>query len=208
MYLRKPRGAICYIAALSAVLVLSCSGERTSEQMLQVRLFKNAERSIELFSGSAVARGDELYMTVLASRPMYVYIISADSGGDRSIIHPCRNWGRSRPLRAGIVHRLPTPVLGQGASWLVQSVTLRERLTVLSSAHPIDILEAAVIAREGSRPCAVTLDSDESNWVNRLTDELKPVAVPQQEPGNHPWKIADGNQEMWVATFDLRGNAS
>ena len=146
--------------------------------------------------------GEKLYMTVLTSRDLHLYVVSEDGTGPRLMIHPCHNWGRSRPCRAGRLCRLPSSVLGQDTFWPVGVATRRERLLVIGSEQPIDALEAAVLAGNGSRPCAVSLASDLSRRVDRL------MAGGVKKSVQHSLATGNGSQDVWLSTYELEGRAS
>lgn len=185
-------------AALSAVLLAAWRGPEPGE-VLQVQFFKQVgeHEAVELLSGDSLVSGDDLYMTVTARDALHLYVVSEDTVGERLIIYPCRTWGQSPRLAANQLFRLP----GRELFWPVRSVTPRERLLVIASTRPIDLLNAAFTAAESPEPCAVPVSREASRWIDGLE---KPPAGFSLDP---LWQPGDRNPETWISTLDLKGAA-
>jgi hypothetical protein len=184
-------------AALCAALI--AWAEWPPGQVLEAKLFKRVgERgSVELVTGDTLAPGNELYMTLKTRRALHVYVLSEDAAGERWVIFPCRNWGRSPRLAADLQHRLP----GDDGFWPVRSVTPREHLVVIASARSIDLLDAVFMTGENPEPCAAPVGLEAS----RLIDDL---VEPSGSPFKSLWKVRDREPEAWTSTFDLKGAGS
>lgn len=181
----QPLPVLTRAAALCGLL--ACTGcSDVPDQVLPMQLFKDARPPVELAQGATVAEGDDLFMIVEPQKTVYVYVISEDVARARTVIYPCRNWGRSRPLPAGRPYRLPSGLFGQGTSWEVQP-TSRERLLVLASAHPLDLLEPAVLASGNAQPCAVPVAAEVSRWIDGL--------------------IGGSGSGVWLSSFEMKGTA-
>ena len=176
----------------TAVLFAALSGARcfdsAPDASLQTSLFKQAQPPRELASGDTLAPGDELYLTVMAHRARYLYVVSEDAAGERLLLYPCRTWGPSRPLGAGRRYRLPPPVLGRPAFWPVGSVTSRERLRVVASVRPLDPLERAVRSAADAPPCAIPVLAEANRWLDGL--------------------IRRHGEDVSISTYELAGRAS
>ena len=186
---------LCAVAVCIIFLPLMWARSRP-EEVLKAQLFKQTreEQSIELRSGDAVAPGDELYMTVEVSRALHVYVISEDANRDRMVIYPCRAWGRSPRLKANERHRLP----GSEGFWSVPVVTPRERLLVIASAYPVDLLDSAFVALEFPKPCAAPIGAEAGRWIDSVADS-------ESDSFRLPWKILGRGAELWSSTIELNG---
>lgn len=181
---------------LVSILCAGCS--REPEHSFEARLFKRAKPPIELVSGDTIAVGEELYLSVSTSRPLYFYVVSEDAVGERWVIYPCRTWSENRLLRTGRLYRLPLPVLGRPSFWQVRSATQRERILVLASERPVIALDAAVSASPISEPCTAILGSGAQGWVNRVmsvADTRRRTMRTEQEG------------QIWISLYDLAGAA-
>lgn len=200
MRLRSDRHRTIAGVLLTSLLCAGCAQE--SERLPEIRLFRQAKIPVELVSGDTIATGDRLYLTVITSRPFYIYVLSEDATGGRWIIHPCQRWGQSRPLGAGRLHRLPLPVLGQESFWPVRNVTRRERLLVLASERPFTALDAAARDALGPEPCVATLRGDAHGWFDRAAE-----SGASGRSGHRAWR-ADTESRVWISTYDLAGALS
>lgn len=188
MFMKSPpRQGSSRTAALCIVLFCAACGSKP-ERVLQTRLFENAHPPVELASGDALVPGDELYLTVTPHRDLYLYVVSENTAGERLVIYPCRNWGRSRPFGEGRLYRLPPPLLGRETFWPVGSVTSRERLRVIAGLHSLDLLESTVEGAESPQPCASPVTAEASRWMDEL--------------------IRGGSREVWISTYELKGAGS
>lgn len=183
----RPVPALLLTTALCAGVMATSCVDSAPEAPIQTWLFKNARSPIEVSSGDPLSPGDELYLNVMVQRALYLYVVSEDASGERRVIFPCRTWGRSRPLGAGRLYRLPPSLLGRETFWPVGSVTSRERLRVIASVRALEILERSVKTAENDPPCAASVTAATSRHVDELL------------------RVRD--QGVFISTYDLKGTA-
>jgi hypothetical protein len=182
----RRRSSLRWALPRTAVLciLLACAGCQTQPETLQTRLFKRGQPPVELFPGATLTTGDELYLTVKTQRPLHVYVVSEDAAGDRRLIYPCSNWKRSQRLGAGL-HRLPPRLLERETFWQTGSLTARERLLVIASVRPVDLLDPTRVATASLQPCAAAIAAEASRWLDTWT--------------------ARRNRDVWISAYELQG---
>ncbi|HVT60391.1 MAG TPA: DUF4384 domain-containing protein [Thermoanaerobaculia bacterium] len=202
------RFAAGLLAALAAGwLCAGCAPGPGSAPQLEARLWKRARPPVELVAGDLVAAGDELYLTVIPRRTLYVYLLNRDARGERQILYPCRGWGRSRPLAGRLRHRLPPPLLGRETFWPVRAATADEHLLVLACARPAATLDEAVQAAAGTPPCAAPLGSDAGRWLEGLSLVDLSASGGPRGPHASSWRAQPSGEEGWLLDFNLVGAA-
>ena len=99
-----------------------------------VKLFRVGEAGPEeLLPGSRIQPGDQLYMQVYGSHPMYVYVVNEDEAGVANVLFPSQYFDEKGPLVDHVVHRLPGTRQGERMDWQVTSAGGRERILVVAS---------------------------------------------------------------------------
>jgi len=94
-----------------------------------------------LSAGGRIAPGDGLSLSILGARPMYVYVLDADTRGHFYVLYPLPDVDVKNPLSSGAVHRLPGRVHGEVQDWKVTSPGGDEIITVIASEHELPQLE-------------------------------------------------------------------
>jgi hypothetical protein len=136
--------ALAGIAALLAArgaLPVGAGAPYTVEAALYRWTEQGAER---LVSGARVAPGDELYMEVRGSRPLYTYVVNEDDRGDAFLLFPLPGHETTNPLPARRSARLPGQGAGGEVHWRVTSAGGRERFLVVASPRPIAEIETEI----------------------------------------------------------------
>jgi hypothetical protein len=104
-----------------------------------------------------VAPGDRLFVEMMATKPVHVYIVNQDEQGESYLLFPLPGQAVRNPLSAGTMHRLPGGGAVDEVYWQVTSVGGREHFLVVASPEPLDALEAVFAALprpEPGRPVA------------------------------------------------------
>jgi serine/threonine-protein kinase len=89
-----------------------------------------------------ISPGDELLLTLRASRPVFAYVYNEDAAGHRFALYPLEDADFARPLEAGRVHRLPGLHDGEERRWEVSSRGTREHFVVAVSLERDTTMEA------------------------------------------------------------------
>ena len=88
-------------------------------------------QNIRLSAGSRVQPGDELFLTVEASREVFVYVVNQDDTGAMFVLFPLAGHQPGNPVAGGRSHRLPGKNPDRTDSyWRVTSSGGRERISV------------------------------------------------------------------------------
>lgn len=91
-----------------------------------------------LLSDARVSLGDQLFLTLQSSVPLYVYVVNEDEKGAAFLEFPLRGEKLANPLPAG--QRVTVP----GATrWEVTTAGEQEHFLVFASPEPVDSLEEA-----------------------------------------------------------------
>ena len=102
-----------------------------------VKLFRQTKDGAErLLPGSAIRPGDDLYLQILGSAPMYVYVLDNDEQGHAYYLYPGPAFDTKGALTPGVPHRLPGTHRGQTVNWTVTSPGGRETIVVVASKYP------------------------------------------------------------------------
>ena len=92
-----------------------------------------------LQAGDEIRLGDALHLTLLGSRPMYIYVMNEDAAGSLTVLFPVEE-SVPNPLAADEEYRLP----GRTKSWATTSAGGREMFLVVASEQPVVELEDAL----------------------------------------------------------------
>ena len=88
-------------------------------------------RNVRLSAGSRVQPGDKLFLTVEASRDVFVYVVNQDDAGAMFVLFPLSGHQPGNPIARGGSHRLPGKNSdGEESYWVVTSAGGRERFSV------------------------------------------------------------------------------
>lgn len=88
-------------------------------------------KDIRLSAGSRVQPGDKLFLTVEASRNVFVYVVNQDDTGAMFVLFPLSGHQPGNPVAGGGSHRLPGKNAdGADSYWQVTSSGGRERFSV------------------------------------------------------------------------------
>jgi len=102
-----------------------------------VELFREAKNGAErLLSGSPIRPGDNLYLNILGTTTMYVYVLDSDEYGHAYYLYPGPAYDTKGALSAGVPHRLPGTRNGETVNWRVTSPGGKETIVVVASKHP------------------------------------------------------------------------
>jgi tRNA A-37 threonylcarbamoyl transferase component Bud32 len=137
-----------------------------------------------LTSGATLAQGDRLVLDLRSSRPVHVYVLNEDAGGDLHVLFPLRGLDLANPLPAGGDVRLPGSNSGREFSWEITSSGQREEFLVVLASAPLApiqrLVDSAALAVDVERgvgrvraeaPGGVTL---RGAHLNALLEELGP----------------------------------
>ncbi len=102
--------------------------------------------TIRLSADDHIAPGDQLDLTVNASRSVYVYVVNEDERGESYLLFPLPEQEPSNPLQSGRVHRLPGRQAGRDVHWQVTSAGGREHFLVFVSPTHLPIFDAMLEA--------------------------------------------------------------
>ena len=103
------------------------------------------DREERLLPGSRVGLGDLLYLEVEGSKPMHVYVLNEDEGGEAFVLFPLPASSQQNPLPSDVRHRLPGQVAGIDTYWEVSSVGGEESFLVFASKRPLEELERQIV---------------------------------------------------------------
>jgi hypothetical protein len=92
-------------------------------------------QNVRLVPGSRVEPGDLLFLTLEASRPMFVYIVNQDETGRKYLLFPLPGYEPQNPIPLGAVNRLPGFRNGAAHHWEVTSAGGREHFLVYAAAE-------------------------------------------------------------------------
>jgi len=137
-----------------------------------------------LASGATLAQGDRLVLDLSSSRPLHVYVLNEDAGGDLHVLFPLRGLDLANPLTAGARVRLPGSKDGRELSWEITSSGQREEFLVVLASAPLApiqrLVDSAALAVDVERgvsrvhaeaPGGITL---RGAHLNALLEELGP----------------------------------
>jgi hypothetical protein len=161
-----------------------------------------------LLPGSKIAPGDNLFLEILGSDSMYVYVLNEDEQGRTYALFPGPSFDLAGALAPGVTHRLPGTHDGQPVSWQVSSTGGRETVTVIASRRPQPEIEqdiASIPKASLDTPVAYGAMSQRTMQVLRgiggLTREPAPDAVRTIIHGL-PEGVAEGG-DLWTWQIDL-----
>jgi serine/threonine protein kinase len=96
---------------------------------------------------SAVRRGDEVFLELEVSAPVYAYVLCESEEGTTSLLFPHHLLERINPLPPGMTHRLPgRRTGGRNLNWPMIDREGRDYLVLLASPDPIAALEEELAA--------------------------------------------------------------
>jgi hypothetical protein len=101
-----------------------------------------ADSDERLHEGASVAPGDQLFLEVEATAPLYTYVVNEDEFGNAYLLYPLPELDSQNPLAAGATHRLPGPLQGEEVFWDVTSAGGTETILVVAAKEPQEELEA------------------------------------------------------------------
>jgi hypothetical protein len=128
-----------------------------------------------LHADSRVAPGDELFLDLMASVPVNLYVVNEDEHGQAFLLFPMPGQRPTNPLPAG--KRVTIP---DRARWQVDKPGEKEHFIVFASPEPIESLETAFAALPTPREGATVTASLPQTSVQRLRSVggLKATDVP------------------------------
>lgn len=110
-----------------------------------VKLFRETKDGAErLLPGAAIRPGDHLYLQILGSAPMYVYVLDSDDQGHAYYLFPGPAFDTKGALSAGVTHRLPGTRHGEDVNWNVTSPGGTETIVVVASKYPQQEFETEI----------------------------------------------------------------
>ncbi|MGH8189554.1 MAG: protein kinase domain-containing protein, partial [Steroidobacteraceae bacterium] len=87
-------------------------------------------QNVRLAAGSRVEPGDLLFLTLEASRPVFVYVVNQDETGQKYLLFPLPGYEPQNPIPVGTMNRLPGFRNGAAHHWEVTSAGGREHFLV------------------------------------------------------------------------------
>jgi len=185
-----PRGRRRWVAALAAAGLLAfglLAAQRwlASPWNTDLQLLRRTDAGVTpLASGATLAQGDRLVLDLSSSRPVHVYVLNEDAGGDLHVLFPLRGLDLANPLPANGRVRLPGSNRGRELSWEITSSGQREEFLVVLASAPLTqiqhLVDSAAVALDVERgvgrvraeaPGGVTL---RGAHLNALLEELGP----------------------------------
>ncbi len=112
-------------------------------------------QNVRLTTGSRVAPGDHLFLTLDVSRPVYVYVINQDEAGSAYLLFPLPGNETQNPVALNAANRLPGFRKGEAHYWEVTTAGGREHFLVYVAPERLTDFEQmlAVLPRaEDDRP--------------------------------------------------------
>jgi hypothetical protein len=152
-----------------------------------------------LLPGAKIAPGENLFLEILGSDSMYVYVLNEDEEGRAYALFPGPSFDLVGPLAPRVTHRLPGTHDGKSVSWQVSSAGGRETITVIASRHPQPLIEqdiASIPRASLDTPVAYGAVSQGTLQHLRGIGGLTPV------PGSVT-KVMDGIPESALESGDL-----
>ncbi len=155
-------------AVLTAFLLAHLPGGTYSVEM---SLFRQAGGADErLMDGARIGAGDKLFVELMGSKELYVYILDEDRRGEVFVLFPA-GLDVNNPLPPDILHRLPGSLEGEQQFWQVTSAGGRESIFLIASLRPLPDLEreiAKLPVAEAGRPVIETrLDTQAMDRITR-----------------------------------------
>jgi hypothetical protein len=168
-----------------------------------------------LIPGSTIHPGDNLFLEILGTDSMYVYVINQDDLGHAYVLFPGPSFDMKGALPPGVTHRLPGTHAGTPVNWVVSSAGGRETITVIAARRPRQEIERDI----ASIPKA-SLDADVAYGAvsPRTLEVLRGIGGVTQEPApaaggpSVAGKLIDRVQtgvggEVWTWQIDLMNPA-
>jgi hypothetical protein len=185
---QRSRGRWLVALAAAGVLVLGLLAAQhwtASPWSTDLQLLRRTDvGTAPLASGATLAQGDRLVLELSSSRPVHVYVLNEDAGGDMHVLFPLRGLDLTNPLPANGRVRLPGGNGGRELSWEIASSGQREEFLVVLASAPLAqiqrLVDSAAVALDVERgvgrvraevPGGVTL---RGAHLNALLQELAP----------------------------------
>ena len=186
--LRSRRRWLAGIALAAAVALGLFAVQRWSASApwsADLQLLRRTDGGVAvLASGATLAQGDRLVLDLRSNRPLHVYVLNEDAGGDLHVLFPLRGVDLANPLPANDRVRLPGRSGGRDLSWEIASSGQREEFLVVLASAPLAqiqrLVDSAALAPDVERgvnrvrveaPGGVTL---RGAHLNTLLAELGP----------------------------------
>jgi serine/threonine-protein kinase len=110
---------------------------------IQANFYREAadQQRILLRSGQRLTPGDQMFVEVLTSVPVFVYIVNEDERGESLLLFPLTNQSVANPLAPGKTHRLPGL-----SNWYVDTPGGREHFIIFASPDRLADFEQTIFA--------------------------------------------------------------
>src|SRR4051812_19706801 len=180
----RPLAAAAVEQAGAAVALPDTPGVVAPYQISAGLYAKRNGIDVPLTATSRVAPGDRLFLTIDASRPVFVYIVNQDDNGAWNRLFPIEGLALTNPVPSG-THRFPGSMDNQEFFWQVTSAGGREHFFVYAAPQrlsPFEDLFDRLPAAEVGRQVGVPLSA-------RAVDALRGIGglaaanVPAQASG-------------------------
>jgi len=126
------------LAGIVALGVLAVQRWTASAWNTELQLSRRTDAGVApLASGATLAQGDRLVLDLRSNRPLHVYVLNEDAGGDLHLLFPLRGLEQTNPLPANGRVRLPGSKGGRELSWEITSSGQREEFLVVLAAAPL-----------------------------------------------------------------------
>lgn len=99
-----------------------------------------------LVNGSTVRLGDQIGVSLRATRDVYVYVVTEDSAGDTFLLFPLPGQSVANPLAKDRLHRLPGIVEGVDSAWEVTTSSGADHFLLFVSPTRLDGVEQTLLA--------------------------------------------------------------
>jgi len=112
-------------------------------------------RPVRLTAGNRVAPGDQLFLSIDASRPVFVYVVNQDEMGESYLLFPLPGYEPGNPVPTGRTNHLPGSRDAEEHYWKVTSAGRREHFLVYVAPERLTEFEqllAALPRAEIGRP--------------------------------------------------------
>jgi len=103
-------------------------------------------QNVRLTAGSRIEPGDLLFLTLEASRPVFVYVVNQDETGRKYLLFPLPGYEPQNPIPLGSVNRLPGYRDGAVHHWEVTSAGGQEHFLVYAAAERLVDFEQKLAA--------------------------------------------------------------
>jgi serine/threonine-protein kinase len=103
-------------------------------------------QNVRLAPASRVQPGDQLYLTLETSHPVFVYVVNQDDTGNSFLLFPLPGYEPGNPIPPGATNRLPGARDGEQHYWQVTSAGGREHFLIYAAPQRLGAFEQILTA--------------------------------------------------------------